>query len=68
MTSATAGRALSAIALVVALVALPALYVRAQTQGAAGGSMSRMMSGCGGMMGGGMMVGGGERPNQQWRR
>jgi hypothetical protein len=62
MTSSTVKRALSAFAVAIALVALPAIYVRAQIDGSGGGWMGPMMSGCGGMMGGG------ERPNHQWRR
>ena len=62
MMSSTTRRALSAFAVAITLVALPAIYVRAQTDASWGGWMGRMMSGCGGMMGGG------EHPNQQWRR
>ncbi len=55
MTSKTTRQALSACAVAVALVALPAIYVRAETDGSSGGWMGRMISGCGGMVGRGMM-------------
>jgi hypothetical protein len=58
MTSTTTRRALYVFALAVAVAALPAIYVRAQTDGSSGGWMGRMISGCGGMMGRGMMSGG----------
>ncbi len=61
MISSTTKRAVSALAVAIALVALPAIYLEAQTDGSAAGGWAGQ-SGCGGMMGGG------ERPNQQWRR
>lgn len=58
MTSRTVRFALLAFALAAALAASPAIYAQARTKGASGGWMSRMMGGCGGMMGSGTTRGG----------
>ena len=57
MTNPTLRRAVSALAIAIALAALPAIYLEAHAHGAAGGRMGRT-GGCGGMMGPGMMGGG----------
>ena len=57
MTGMIARRAVAAVALAATLVALPAIYGLAQTDGLSG-SASGMMRGRAGMMGGGMMGGG----------
>lgn len=57
MTGMIARRAVAAVALAATLVALPAIYGLAQTDGLSG-SASGMMRGRASMMGGGMMGGG----------
>ena len=58
MRHTTTKGALSAVAIAVALLALPAIYARAQMDGSSYRAAGRMSSGSGGMMGGGMMGGG----------
>lgn len=82
MKNKMARRSLVASLVAAALIAMPAIYVRAEagpegrqslmhgarTHAAMGGSgMSAMMTGCAGMMDD-ARSGGAGRPNQQWRR